>query len=218
MGARMYNYIKDFLTGWVTELCAGDLRLQEKGLGSVGTPQGSVISPLLFNLVMIEVAKRLSRVEGVWHTIYADGITLWVPGGSDGHIESALQEAVDAIEEQLNDSGLIFSPSKSELLVLLPKYVRSSKNEVRDYEAIKIVTRNSQVIAVVEKIRVLGMIIDKRRDNGETISRITAKITNAIRLIRRVGNRKAGMKEESLIRLVHSFVISHVTYVAAFHN
>ncbi|XP_072142945.1 uncharacterized protein [Dermacentor andersoni] len=218
MGARTYNYIKDFLTGRTTELCAGDLRLQEKRLGSVGTPQGSVISPLLFNLVMIGVAKRLSRVEGVRHTIYADDITLWVPGGSDGHIESTLQEAVDAIEDQLNGSGLICSPSKSELLVLPPKYARRKKSEARDYEAIKIVTRNGHVIPEVDKIRVLGMIIDKRRGNGETISRLTAKITNAIRLIRRVANRKAGMKEESLIRLVHSFVISHVTYVAAFHN
>ncbi|XP_065281367.1 uncharacterized protein [Dermacentor albipictus] len=160
MGARAYNYIKDFLTERTTELCAGDLRLQAKRLGSVGTPQGSVISPLLFNLVMIG----------------------------------------------------------SELLVLTPKYVRRNKSAARDYEAIKIVTRNGQVIPEVDKIRVLGMIIDKRRGNGETIFRLTAKITNPIWLIRRVANRKAGMKEESLIRLVHSFVISHVTYVAAFHN
>ncbi|XP_077498683.1 uncharacterized protein LOC144109760 [Amblyomma americanum] len=218
MGTRTYNYIRNFLTGRTTELYTGDLRLQPKKLGSVGTPQGSVISPLLFNLVMIGVAKRLSRVEGVRHTIYADDITLWVPGGSDGHIETTLHEAVDAIEYQLNGSGLICSPAKSELLVLPPKYVRRNKSEPRDYEAIKIFTRNGQVIPEVDKIRVLGVIIDKRRCNGETISRLTAKITNAIRLIRRVANRKAGMKEESLIRLVHSFVVSHVTYVAAFHN
>ncbi|XP_070377433.1 uncharacterized protein [Dermacentor albipictus] len=218
MGTRTYNYIKDFLTGRTTELCAGDLRLQEKRLGSVRTPQDSVISLLLFNLVMIGVAKRLSRVAGVWHTICADDITLWVPGGSDGHIESTLQEAVDVIEDLLNGSGLICSPSKSELLVLLPKYVRRNKSEARDYEAIKIVTRNGQVIPEVDKIRVLGMIIDKRRGNGETIFRLTAKITNAIRLIRRDANHKAVMKEESLNQLVHSFVISHVTYVAAFHN
>lgn len=30
--------------------------------------------------------------------------------------------------------------------------------------------------------------------------------------------RRAGMKEESLTRLVQSFAVSHITYVAAFHN
>ncbi|XP_049511435.1 S-adenosylmethionine sensor upstream of mTORC1 [Dermacentor silvarum] len=66
--------------------------LEENKLGSVGTPQGSVISPLLFNLVMIGVGNRLERVTGVRHTIYADDVTLWVPGRSDGHIETTLQK------------------------------------------------------------------------------------------------------------------------------
>lgn len=59
MGRKTYEYIKDFLTERTTEICAGDLQLEEKKLGSVGTPQGSVISPLLFNLVMIGVGNRL---------------------------------------------------------------------------------------------------------------------------------------------------------------
>ncbi|XP_072143706.1 uncharacterized protein [Dermacentor andersoni] len=118
MGKRTYAYIKDFLTERTTEIIACDQRLQKKKFGSVGSPQGSVISPLLFNHVMIGVAERLSQVARVRHTIYAEDITLWVPGGSDGHIETTLQEAVDAIEGQLDGSGLVCSPSKSELLLL----------------------------------------------------------------------------------------------------
>ncbi|XP_077536539.1 uncharacterized protein LOC144148888 [Haemaphysalis longicornis] len=221
MGNRTYAYIKDFLTGRTTEINAGDLRLKEKKLGSVGTPQGSVISPLVFNLVMIGVAERLSRVAGVRHTIYADDITLWVPGGSDGHIEGALQEAVDAIEEQLGGSGLVCSPSKSELLVIPPKgAARKAKGNdpAREQEKIEIRTSGGHTIPEVAKIRVLGMLIERKRVNGETVNRLAAKVTTAIRLIKRVSNRKAGMKEESLTRLVQSFAISHITYVAAFHN
>ncbi|XP_077498755.1 uncharacterized protein LOC144109851 [Amblyomma americanum] len=217
MGAGTYNYIKNFLAGRTTELCACDLRLRPKKLGSVGMLPSSVILFLLFNLVMIGVAKRLSQVERVRHTIYAD-TTLCALGGSDGHIDNTLQDAGDAIEDQLNVSGLLCSRGKSELLVLPPKCVRRNKSKPRDYKAVKIVTRNGQVIPEVDKIRVLGMIIDKRRCNDETISLLKEKIINAIPLIRRVANRKAGMKEESLIRLVHSFVISQVTYIAVFRN
>ncbi|XP_077554614.1 uncharacterized protein LOC144169369 [Haemaphysalis longicornis] len=88
------------------EIQAGDQQLPVKELGSVGTPQGSVISPLLFNLVMIGVAERLSEIPEVRYTIYADDITLWVPGGSDGHIETTLQTAVYVIENHLANTGL----------------------------------------------------------------------------------------------------------------
>lgn len=76
MGERSYNYINDFLTDRIAELRAGDLQTQEKELGSTGTPQGSVISPMLFNLVMIGVAEKLTDIEDVRHIIYVDDITL----------------------------------------------------------------------------------------------------------------------------------------------
>ncbi|XP_070378132.1 uncharacterized protein [Dermacentor albipictus] len=184
-----YQYIKEFLTERTTEICAGDLKLEEKKLGSVGTPQGSVISPLLFNLVMIGVANRLKRVAGVRHTIYADDVTLWVPGGSDGHIETTLQEAVNAIAEQLGGSGLVCSPAKSELLVIPPTGAgRKRKNMEAKYERPKITikTAGGQVIPEVEKIRVLGLLIQRNRVNGETVNKFVGKAAAAMRLIKRM--------------------------------
>ncbi|KAG0417733.1 hypothetical protein HPB47_005388 [Ixodes persulcatus] len=65
MGERSCNYIKCFLTGRIAELRARGLQTQEKELGSIGTPQGWVISPMLFNLVMIGVAEKLAEIEDV---------------------------------------------------------------------------------------------------------------------------------------------------------
>ncbi|CAN7944024.1 unnamed protein product, partial [Ixodes hexagonus] len=42
LGARSYAYIRDFLTPRTAKLCVGRLDLEERELGSVGTPQGSV--------------------------------------------------------------------------------------------------------------------------------------------------------------------------------
>ncbi|XP_070387776.1 uncharacterized protein [Dermacentor albipictus] len=120
MSESSYNYIKDFLTDRTAELRAGDLQTQTRKLGSTGIPQGSVISTMLLNLVMIGVSEKLAHIEDVRHTFYADDITLWGTGGSDAHIEGALQAAVDANEDQLEDTGLRCSPSKSQLLILRP--------------------------------------------------------------------------------------------------
>lgn len=63
-----------------------------------------MISPLLLNLAMTGVARCLEGIPEARHTIYAD-ITMWLPGGCDGHIEFSLQQVVDAIEEQLRGTG-----------------------------------------------------------------------------------------------------------------
>ena len=50
----------------------------------VGVPQGAVLSPTLFNLVMADLPLRLTEIEGLGFTIYADDITIWTKGGAVG--------------------------------------------------------------------------------------------------------------------------------------
>lgn len=215
LGARTYAYIKDFLTDRTTKLVAGELQFPPKQLGSTGTPQGSVISPLLFNLVMIGVARKLETIGQVKHTIYADDITIWTTGGRDGDIEEALQAAVIAVEEHLKPTGLRCSPAKSELLIIPPPGTRKSNKED---SVIQVRTEDGPPIPRVPAIRVLGLHIQETQHNNVTVQKLQAKLTMATRLLRRVSTRHQGMREDSLLRLAQSFAISHVAYVAAFHN
>lgn len=56
--------------------------------------------------------------------------------------------------------------------------------------------------------------INEHGINGCTITRVA---TNAVWLLRRGSNRRGGMREENITRLVPSFVLFNITYVAAFH-
>nr|XP_054923547.1 uncharacterized protein LOC129383211 [Dermacentor andersoni]XP_054923548.1 uncharacterized protein LOC129383211 [Dermacentor andersoni] len=49
-------------------------------------------------------------------------------------------------------------------------------------------------------------------------AKIKMNTANTMRLLKRVSNRRGGMKEENLLRLIQSFVICHITYVAAYLN
>ncbi|KAM7314325.1 hypothetical protein ISCGN_004109 [Ixodes scapularis] len=102
LGRRSYNYVKDFLSGRTARLLAGDLDVGEGELGSVGTPQGSVISPVLFNLVMVEAARGLCE-EGIPHSIYADDLTLWCTNRRKEVVQGTLQRGIEIIEEALWD-------------------------------------------------------------------------------------------------------------------
>lgn len=67
-------------------------------LGDRGTPQGSVIAPVLFNLCMIGLSRKLKEVEGIDHTIYADDLTIWCSSGSEGQIQDSLNEAIKTVD------------------------------------------------------------------------------------------------------------------------
>ncbi|KAM7315714.1 hypothetical protein ISCGN_005497 [Ixodes scapularis] len=120
LGRRVYDYISNFLSDRTATLSIGGLQSDAMELGSRGTPQGSVLSPFLFNVAMIGLPKILNQIEGLQHTLYADDVTLWVPGGSDGHIQDTLQQAIEAVEQYIGPRGLSCAPQKSELLLYRP--------------------------------------------------------------------------------------------------
>ncbi|XP_077564270.1 uncharacterized protein LOC144179700 [Haemaphysalis longicornis] len=172
-----------------------------------------------FNYIWDYLSNRTrlnAQVPQVRYTIYADDITLWVPGGSNGHIEETLQEAVNAIEDQLDGTGLRCSPQKSELLIVPPPG-RYRRKATEDSERIVLRTRDGTVIPKVSRLRVLGIVLEASRSNGATVDKLVTKMGTATRLIKRVATRHRGMKEASLLRLVQSFAVSHVAYVGAFH-
>lgn len=192
LGERTYNYVRDFLSNRRAFLSVGDIQSEKFTLGCAGTPQGSVISPMLFNLVMLGLAQELQKLDGIEHTIYADDITIWTTTGSDGQIETALQDAIDAVENYLEGTGLRCSPDKSELLLYRPTLrgrppLRSTHK--RRYEEIQLHMRDGGTIPVVSTIRVLGMTIEANGANSTAISKILRQTANTSRLLKRVTNR-----------------------------
>ncbi|KAM7312377.1 hypothetical protein ISCGN_009282 [Ixodes scapularis] len=105
----------------------GSMKSNSFELGSKGTPQGTVLSPLLFNLALRGLPEALGAVPGVEHAIYADDITLWCREGNDAEIEERLQAAAKIVEDYAEECGLKCAPEKSELLVLRNPYERVSE-------------------------------------------------------------------------------------------
>ncbi|KAM7290312.1 hypothetical protein ISCGN_026957 [Ixodes scapularis] len=91
-GQRTYDYITAFLTGRTATIGIGHLRSNTFKTISKGTPQGSVISPLLFNIAMKDLPPLLQNIPHLRHAIYADDLTLWTPTGSMETLKDLLEE------------------------------------------------------------------------------------------------------------------------------
>ncbi|XP_037561281.1 uncharacterized protein LOC119440446 [Dermacentor silvarum] len=209
LGRRFYDFVRSFLTRRRAVLHAGDLVSEEVKFGQRGTPQGSVLSPTLFNLIIIRLSERLSKIDGLNHTIYAADITIRCSAGSDGFIESAQQEAIETAESYLKRTGLKCSPTKSELLLYLSKS-RGAKPKGWKPPAernIKLRIRDGRTAPKVYSTRFLDMNIESCGTNTLMVQKLMTKTDNAIRLARRGASRHHGLKEDNLLRLVHAFVV-----------
>lgn len=97
-GKRVHDYVRDFLSNRTATVGLGELRSNVFPTPCKGTPQGSVISPVLFNVAMIGLARKLKEIRGIQHAIYADDVTIWVTQGSLGEKQEKLQEAATCVE------------------------------------------------------------------------------------------------------------------------
>lgn len=94
-GERVFRYIRSFLSDRAAELEVGKIKSDPIPLSGRSTPQGSILSPFLFNLSLINFPPNSLPNRG-YSTLYAD-ITLWVTTKNDVQVESTLQQAVDVI-------------------------------------------------------------------------------------------------------------------------
>ncbi|XP_037576762.1 uncharacterized protein LOC119458983 [Dermacentor silvarum] len=205
VGARTYTYIQAFLTARTAELRFGPLTYPTYSLKSIGTPQGSVLSPFLFNITLIPLARQLATVPHLKHTLYADDITLWTTHGSDGTIQDTIQAAANLTQNYAVSVGLSCSPEKSEMLCIRPKNRNSPCSPI-------VIELEGRPVPEVKTLRILGMLIQSDGKNTTTLRRLKQVVGAISHLIRRVSCHHRGMRERDLCRLVHAFVLSRVLY------
>lgn len=203
----MYNYIRSFLKGGTARFKVAQ-SLSSLIKISRGTPQGSIISPTLFNLCMTALSRQLSTIPNLHHTFYADDITLWCETGSPGNVETTLQKGVETIVNHLHKAGLEPSAEKSELLLMNRTHYQKKTN------ALIQLTLLGKQIPKVTSCRVLGFIINHNNNANSNVIQYQKDCRNLTHLMRRIISKKHGLREEQATQLVTALVYSRLLYTA----
>lgn len=124
IGGNLRRFLSSFLNDRTLRVRVGHARSTPRPVAA-GVPQGSVVSPFLFNLALARLPAALPtdphyKVEC---SIYADDIALWVrgPPQSSRHVCLALQRALDTTAAYLGSIGLSVSTGKTVALLVHPR-------------------------------------------------------------------------------------------------
>ncbi|XDV52299.1 hypothetical protein PO909_021042 [Leuciscus waleckii] len=170
IAGRTYNWIKGFLDERSILVRIGTA-VSRRYMVENGTPQGSVISPILFSIMINDV---FSQVQGdIGQSLFADDGALWKRGRNINHIKGKIQEAINVVERWSIAWGFKFAIGKTKTIFFTRK--RGVEAQVKMY---------GQDIVKSSQVKFLGMWFDDKLTWNEHIRRINTKCKKIINVMR----------------------------------
>ena len=199
VGGRVFNWIKNFLFDRRLQVRIGS-ELSDKYLVENGTPQGSVISPLLFMVMINDVFSEVPVDIG--RSLFADDGALWKRGRNVKHIISKVQSAIDKVTEWGFDWGCRFSVEKTQTVIFTSK---------RKLEGVKLKMYGKE-LERVGSFKYLGVLFDAKLTWADHIKRIEDKCKKVINVMRCLTGREWGASCASLKTIYVAMIRSVFDY------
>ncbi|CAK9834557.1 Putative 115 kDa protein in type-1 retrotransposable element R1DM [Anthophora retusa] len=162
----IYSYLSN--RKGVIETEEGDLQIEINR----GVPQGSVLGPLLWNIVYNRILNWNEGIEDKMIICYADDTLMLVRGKKFESTRIEAQDSINQIVTNIEELGLEVEPDKSEMV-----YFTKRRLKPRDQRNILI---KGRLIEAKKSMKYLGLVIDDRMNFKEHIKKAWGKTAEAI--------------------------------------
>lgn len=172
-----------------------NFRLARKGL-----PQGSPLSPILFNFY---ITKIWNHVEETTLIGYADDLTLINKAKNIEELAENVDQTIKQISDALEEMGLEISMDKTKNMVFTTR---------KNVNPIPTITINNTNIELVNNFKYLGVMIDNKLNFKNFMNTQVAKAQRNLNVLKALGGVGWGANPTILINLYKSIVRSHLEY------
>ena len=171
-----------------------------------GIPQGSVISPTLFLIMIDEIATNINTLfRHTHHSIFADDVAIWCVHQSIDRSAQVVQMALNKISEWCDTWGLKISGEKSTSVV----FTRSNRSMPRLHNPLTI---NGDIIPELSFHTFLGITLDFRLTFRIHTNRIRTKAQRRLNILRALSSTQWGGDRRTLTLLFNSLIRSTLEY------
>ncbi|XP_018402771.1 PREDICTED: uncharacterized protein LOC108779767, partial [Cyphomyrmex costatus] len=172
-----------------------------------GTPQGSTLSPLLFNIYLKDMVSHVHDKVSLLQ--YADDAVLFTTLSNVFDAIKCIQESLNNIYAYLRNRGLDISPSKSKWMIF------SRNVNIPSPPSLLI---NEQEIPRVYSHRFLGVILDHKLNGNLHLKYLTEKGKNIVNIITALSDVSWGSHPSILLTVYRSILGRAIEYGAQFFN
>ena len=169
-----------------------------------GSPQGGVLSPLIWNVIMDTILTQFKgtavRVVG-----YADDILLMIAGKDPGTLVDGMNKALKTVLRWGDENGLVFNPSKTCM-------VRFS--QCKKFSQWRDVRMNAVTLSYEDSMKYLGVTLQKSLSWNMHVHERSKKSTKIINLANACIGQKWGLNPERALWIYSAMARPMVTYGA----
>lgn len=202
--------VNDTVCRWITSVLEGR-RIQASLFGESmivkaikGCPQGGVLSPLLWNLVVDDLLEELNE-KGYYAQGYADDIVIAVQGPCESTISELMQNALNITQTWCYKEGLKINPSKTTLIPFTRK---------RKLAKIKPPIIFGERLHIKREAKFLGVILDSKLTWNPHLQYICNKSKSALMLCRRTCGKNWGLNPKMTRWIFLTIVRPTITYAS----
>lgn len=196
----LFGVLKDYLRGRFVSISSGTWEVGKRV--NRGCPQGSVLGPQIWKLIMDGLLRKIGNKFGV--VAYADDIVILIEGNSRNELEIRGRDAAGLLEEWCMEEKMLLSKDKS-VGVLLKGFL--------DKGRMPIIELGGNRLKFVDSVSYLGVVWSKGMKIKDHVAKVTKKAYNKLMgVIRILGNK--GVSYNRIMGIYKGMYLPMITYAA----
>ena len=202
---NMAMFIKDFLKESSLSVRVGEA-LSERYSITKGVPQGSVISHILFSIMINDLFDDINN--DVQYSLYADDGAMCVTCHSVQEGLADMQVAIDIVVDWCNTWEFKLTATKTKTMIF---------SRFRKFATLSL-KLNNQNIEFVSQFKFLGVILDKQLRWGPYIKKLWEKCKGDLHILSILAGRRWGAKYATLKRVYNASIVSKLNYAGFLYD